>query len=66
MVDFIKRIITEKDELGFKISKLRGFMEGDAAAFKALPKRGQCLLEHQLNHMQEYYDILTLRLDMLN
>ena len=63
--DYITRVEEEKEELRQKIAKLRTFIESDKF-IEFEDKHYTDLMESQLWYMQEYYNILTLRLDILN
>jgi len=51
--EYIKRIVTERDELGDKIKKLSVFVNSEK--FKEIYPMQQNLLYSQLNAMQTYY-----------
>jgi len=63
MGDFIARIKDEKKELKDKLDKLSSFL--DSEKFNELDKNQQRLLRKQHSAMDEYYNCLVLRLDLL-
>lgn len=64
MSDFKYRLSIEKSELAEKISKLSVFVSGNA--IKSIDPKQAELLNKQLLIMQEYCDILTERIELLN
>ena len=61
MEDFQQRVVTEKEELDDKISKLSTFLTGEV--FSALDEEEQERLERQYSIMNEYSDVLAERIE---
>ncbi len=59
MQEFIKRMITERDELKGKISKAKKAIENPPYGSD---KEGMNLLALQLSHMEKYLDVLEQRI----
>ena len=55
-----QRVVTERDELADKSSKLSGFMTGKI--YDDLPYEDRKLLEAQNSTMQSYVTILNMRI----
>ncbi len=61
---FLDRVHKEKKDLREKVQKLSAFLS--SAQSEKLTGRQRDLLSAQVKHMQNYHDILILRLDDLN
>ena len=61
MQPFQQRVVEERDELGIKLSRLRGFVEYNEN-FRNLPIDEQERMMLQLQHMQAYHDVLIQRI----
>lgn len=55
-----QRVVTEREELDEKITKLTAFTDTDI--FRSLDKAEQERLERQLSHMNAYSDVLGERI----
>ena len=60
MKDWQQRVITERDELCAKLSKLRQFKQ--TAEYAAAESKARSLLDQQDCVMQQYADILGARI----
>ena len=56
MKAFVERMITEKDELQDKVTKLENFVNGEK--FKELKELEQVYLKEQLSFMRGYLSVL--------
>ena len=56
MEAFVERMITEKDELQDKVTKLENFVNGEK--FKELKELEQVYLKEQLSFMRGYLSVL--------
>ena len=63
MEEFLIRVITEKNELYDKLTKLNKFIETEK--FKSLDDENQRLLKMQSSAMSIYNDVLNMRYDLL-
>ncbi|MBU3577519.1 hypothetical protein [Polynucleobacter sp. UK-Kesae-W10] len=61
MKEFEYRVISEKNELVEKLSKLKDFI--DSQTFKALPYEDRILLIDQKYMMQRYAEVLVRRIE---
>lgn len=57
-----QRVISERDELSDKISKLESFIEPSNGTYTDLCKEDQCLLKEQLAYMYKYLEVLDERI----
>lgn len=57
-----QRVISERDELSDKISKLDTFIDPSNVIYASLCKEDQYLLKDQLTYMCEYLGILEKRI----
>lgn len=64
MSDFLKRLRKEQQELETKAFKLKYFIDNNDA-FYELSDANQILLQHQVQAMGAYNDILLIRLELL-
>lgn len=64
MNDFKERLFEEYDELTDRINKLDAFVNGEK--FSDLEIEQQDLLKDQLRIMNQYENILSLRIELLN
>ncbi|WP_338949907.1 hypothetical protein KSU05_02545 [Fusobacterium nucleatum] len=64
MKAFVERIITEKDELQDKVTKLENFVNGEK--FKELKELEQVYLKEQLSFMRGYLSVLRQRINFYN
>ena len=55
------RVMEEKAQLGEKLIKLRMFLDGET--YKKLPSEDRILLSRQCEAMEEYYEVLTERIE---
>lgn len=62
-IDFIGRMVDEAKQLQIKINKLSKFIYSNPK-FNDLSLREQDLMHRQLNAMQQYLELLVLRLEM--
>jgi hypothetical protein len=60
---FLQRLQTEKDELVDRLSKLLIFI--DSNNFSSLSDANQVLLKMQAEHMNNYLNILIIRVELL-
>ena len=60
MQDFQQRVVDEKTALDEKIAKLETFSK--SAVYNILPEAEQTRLEHQVEYMQMYSDVLGERI----
>lgn len=63
MSDFLSRLKTEASELAEKTEKLSTFLNGDA--FTKLSKGNRILLYEQVEIMQRYLNVLTIRIELI-
>lgn len=61
--DFLERIKDERDDLLERICKCRTFLESDKARFPEFSASNSILLEKQLHYMEQYANILTVRME---
>jgi hypothetical protein len=61
---FVERMITEKDELQDKVTKLENFVTGEK--FKELKGLEQVYLKEQLKFMKGYLSVLRQRINFYN
>jgi len=64
MEDFLKRLKEERDELLDKTEKLFSFLSSDKTQF--ISKGNLLLLEKQSDIMEEYLNVLTIRIELLS
>ena len=64
MEAFVERMITEKDELQDKVTKLEKFVNGEK--FKELKGLEQVYLKEQLSFMRGYLNVLRQRINFYN
>lgn len=64
MEAFVERMITEKDELRDKVTKLENFVTGEK--FKELKGLEQVYLKEQLKFMKGYLSVLRQRINFYN
>ncbi len=64
MKAFVERMITEKDELQDKVTKLENFVNGEK--FKELKELEQVYLKEQLSFMRGYLSVLRQRINFYN
>jgi hypothetical protein len=64
MEAFVERMITEKDELQDKVTKLENFINGEK--FKELKGLEQVYLKEQLKFMRGYLSVLRQRINFYN
>lgn len=64
MEAFVERMITEKDELQDKVTKLEKFVNGEK--FKELKGLEQVYLKEQLSFMRGYLSVLRQRINFYN
>lgn len=64
MSDFKERLFEEYDQLFTRIKKLRVFIE--SPNFSKIDSKQQELLKDQLEVMERYLNILSIRLELLN
>ena len=64
MEAFVERMITEKDELQDKVTKLENFVTGEK--FKELKGLEQVYLKEQLKFMKGYLSVLGQRINFYN
>ena len=64
MEAFVERMITEKDELQDKVTKLENFVTGEK--FKELKGSEQVYLKEQLKFMKGYLSVLRQRINFYN
>lgn len=64
MEAFVERMITEKDELQDKVTKLENFVNGEK--FKELKGLEQIYLKEQLSFMRGYLSVLRQRINFYN
>nr|DAS48527.1 MAG TPA: hypothetical protein [Caudoviricetes sp.] len=64
MEAFVERMITEKDELQDKVTKLENFVNGEK--FKELKGLEQVYLKEQLKFMRGYLSVLRQRINFYN
>ena len=64
MEAFVERMITEKDELQDKVTKLENFVNGEK--FKELKGLEQVYLKEQLKFMKGYLSVLRQRINFYN
>ena len=64
MEAFVERMITEKDELQDKVTKLENFVNGEK--FKELKELEQVYLKEQLSFMRGYLSVLRQRINFYN
>lgn len=64
MKAFVERMITEKDELQDKVTKLENFVNGEK--FKELRGMEQVYLKEQLSFMRGYLSVLRQRINFYN
>lgn len=64
MEAFVERMITEKDELQDKVTKLENFVNGEK--FKELKGLEQVYLKEQLSFMRGYLSVLRQRINFYN
>jgi hypothetical protein len=64
MEEWQRRVVTEQSELSIKINNLTSFF--NSKAFFYLPDEDQYLLEKQLIIMQQYNEVLLLRIQRIN
>lgn len=62
MEDFVKRMITERDELKERIDKLEDFISKVKNGDVTVSKPELELLESQLEYMKKYYIVLDTRI----
>ncbi|QYC52377.1 hypothetical protein [Fusobacterium phage FNU_1P] len=64
MKTFVERMITEKDELQDRVTKLENFVNGEK--FKELKGLEQVYLKEQLKFMRGYLSVLRQRINFYN
>ena len=64
MEAFVERMITEKDELQDRVTKLENFVNGEK--FKELKGLEQIYLKEQLKFMRGYLSVLRQRINFYN
>lgn len=64
METFVERMITEKDELQDRVTKLENFVNGEK--FKELKGLEQVYLKEQLKFMRGYLSVLRQRINFYN
>ncbi|MEX6519063.1 hypothetical protein AB6N29_03630 [Fusobacterium animalis] len=64
MEAFVERMITEKDELQDRVTKLENFVNGEK--FKELKGLEQVYLKEQLKFMRGYLSVLRQRINFYN
>lgn len=64
METFVERMITEKDELQDRVTKLENFINGEK--FKELKGLEQVYLKEQLKFMKGYLSVLRQRINFYN
>lgn len=64
MEAFVERMITEKDELQDKVTKLENFVNGEK--FRELRGLEQVYLKEQLKFMRGYLSVLRQRINFYN
>ena len=64
MEAFVERMITEKDELQDRVTKLENFVTGEK--FKELKGLEQVYLKEQLKFMKGYLSVLRQRINFYN
>ena len=64
MEAFIERMITEKDELQDRVTKLENFVNGEK--FRELRGLEQVYLKEQLKFMRGYLSVLRQRINFYN
>ena len=64
MEAFVERMITEKDELQDRVTKLENFVNGEK--FKELKGLEQVYLKEQLKFMRGYLSVLRHRINFYN
>ena len=64
MEAFVERMITEKDELQDKVTKLENFVNGEK--FRELKGLEQVYLKEQLKFMRGYLSVLRQRINFYN
>lgn len=64
MEAFVERMITEKDELQDRVTKLENFVNGEK--FKELKGLEQVYLKEQLSFMRGYLSVLRQRINFYN
>lgn len=64
MEAFVERMITEKDELQDRVTKLENFVNGEK--FKELKGLEQVYLKEQLKFMRAYLSVLRQRINFYN
>lgn len=64
MEAFVERMITEKDELQDKVTKLEKFVNGEK--FNELKGLEQVYLKEQLSFMRGYLSVLRQRINFYN
>lgn len=62
MKDWQTRVITERDDLGHRLTLLSIFIAKRPPDFDGLPEDGKNLLRRQREVMMEYYDVLEERI----
>lgn len=62
MLEFVKRLYTERDELSLKIDKINKFLISDE--FKMCNIKERNLLKHQRDAMSNYLYFLEARIDL--
>lgn len=63
MSDFLSRLKTEKEDLLEKTAKLSSFLTADA--FEKLSSANKILLFEQVELMQRYLNVLTIRIELI-
>lgn len=64
MEAFVERMITEKDELQDRVTKLENFVNGEK--FRELKGLEQVYLKEQLKFMRGYLSVLRQRINFYN
>lgn len=64
METFVERMITEKDELQDRVTKLENFVNGEK--FRELRGLEQVYLKEQLKFMRGYLSVLRQRINFYN
>ena len=64
METFVERMITEKDELQDRVTKLENFVNGEK--FRELRGLEQVYLKEQLKFMRGYLSVLKQRINFYN
>ena len=64
MEAFVERMITEKDELQDRVTKLENFVNGEK--FKELKGLEQVYLKEQLKFMRGYLSVVRQRINFYN